>query len=75
MESNGDAATGPDGDERVVRWTFSLADLVSEPRVMHVTFSRTGVGPAGIAVSTALMVVGIAIARVLQRRRNRAGAS
>lgn len=73
VESNGDAATGPDGDARVVRWTFSLADLVSEPRVMRATFARTGVGPAGIAVGAALMVVGIAIARILQKRRNRAG--
>ena len=75
VESNGDAATEPDGDARIVRWTFNLADLVSEPRVMHATFARTGVGPAGIAVGAALMVVGIAIARVLQRRRSRAGAA
>ncbi|MDE0458064.1 MAG: hypothetical protein OXI15_12295 [Chromatiales bacterium] len=75
VESNGDAATGPEGDARVVRWTFNLADLVSEPRVMHATFARTGVGPAGIAVGAALMVFGIAIAWMLQRHRNRAGAS
>ena len=75
VESNGDTDTGPDDDARVVRWTFNLADLVSEPRVMHATFARTGVGPAGIAVGAALMVVGIAIAGALQRRRNRARAS
>ena len=75
VESNGDAAAGLDGDVRVVRWMFNLADLVSEPRVMHATFARTGVGPAGIAVGAALMVVGIAIAWMLQRHRNRAGAS
>ena len=74
VESNGAAATGPDGDARVVRWTFNLADLVSEPRVMHATFARTGVGPAGIAVGAALMLFGIAIAWILQRLRNRAGA-
>ena len=73
VESNGDAATGPDGDARAVRWAFDLADLVSEPRVMHATFARTGVGPAGIVVGAALMVAGIAIAWLLQRRRNRAG--
>ena len=75
VESNGDTATGPVGDARVVRWTFNLADLVSEPRVMRATFARTGVGPAGIAVGAALMIAGIAVARVLQRRRKRGGAT
>ena len=75
VESNGDTAAGLDDDARVVRWTFNLADLVSGPRVMRATFARTGVGPAGIAVGAALMVFGIAIAWMLQRHRNRAGAS
>ena len=74
-ESNGEAATDPEGGEKVVRWRFNLGDLVSEPRVMRATFARTGVGPAGIAVGAALMVAGIAIAWVMQKRRNRAGAS
>ena len=75
VESNGDTAAGHDGDARVVRWTFNLADLVSGPREMRATFARTGVGPAGIAVGAGLMVFGIAIAWILQRHRNRAAAS
>ena len=75
VESNGEAATDPEGGEKVVRWRFNLGDLVSEPRVMRATFARTGVGPAGIGVGVALMAVGIAVAWVMQKRRNRAGAS
>ena len=75
VESNGEAATDPEGGEKVVRWRFNLGDLVSEPRVMRATFARTGVGPVGIGVGVALMAVGIAVAWVMQKRRNRAGAS
>ena len=75
VNSNGDMAVGPDDDARVVRWTFNLADLVSEPRVMRATFARTGVGPAGIAVGAGLMVCGIAVAWMLQRSRNSAADS
>ena len=75
VESNGETATDPEGGEKVVRWRFNLGDLVAEPRVMRATFARTGVGPAGIGVGVALMVIGIAVAWVMQRRRNRAGAS
>ena len=69
VESNGEAAGGPDGDAKVVRWRFSLGDLVSEPQVMRTRFARTGVGPVGIAIGAALMVLGIGFARILQRRR------
>ena len=69
VESNGEAAGGPDGDAKVVRWRFSLGELVSEPQVMRTRFARTGVGPVGIAIGAALMVLGIGFARILQRRR------
>lgn len=69
VESNGETAGGPDGDAKVVHWRFSLGDLVSEPQVMRTRFARTGVGPVGIAIGAALMVLGIAFARILQRRR------
>ena len=69
VESNGEAAGGPDGDAKVVRWRFSLGDLVAEPQVMRTRFARTGVGPVGIAIGAALMVLGIGFARILQRRR------
>ena len=71
LESNGESMHRA-GDTKVVRWTFSLADLVSEPRVMQATFARTGVGPIGIALGAALMLVGILVAHMLQKRRNRA---
>jgi len=71
VESNGETASGSGGDAKVVRWSFSLGDLVSEPQVMRTRFARTGVGPVGIAVGAALMVLGIAIARILQRRHKR----
>ena len=73
VESNGETVH-PGGVAKVVRWRFSLADLVAEPRVMRATFARTGVGPAGIAVGAALMLVGIILARVLQQRRRAAAA-
>ena len=69
VESNGEAEGGSDGDAKVVRWRFSLGDLVAEPQVMRTRFARTGVGPAGIAIGAALMVLGIGFARILQRRR------
>ena len=74
LESNGETAD-PEGDAKVVRWRFNLGDLVTEPRVMRATFARTGVGPAGIAVGAALMLIGIVVVQILQRRRKRAGAS
>lgn len=75
IESNGETATDPEGVARVVRWSFDFGDLVSEPQVMRTRFARTGVGPAGIGVGVALMVVGIMAVRLLQRRRARTDAS
>ena len=72
LESNGETVTGPDGDANVVRWSFDLGDLVDEPRVMEATIARTGVGPAGIGVGMALMVLGILAVRLMQRRRRHA---
>ena len=74
LESNGETAD-PEDDAKVVRWRFNLGDLVTEPRVLRATFARTGVGPAGIAVGAALMLIGIVVVQILQRRRKRAGAS
>ena len=74
LESNGESVRRA-GAAKVVRWRFSLADLVAEPRVMQATFARTGVGPVGIALGAALMLVGILVARVLQQRRNRAASA
>ena len=74
LESNGETA-GPVDDPKVVHWQFNLGDLVAEPRVMRATFARTGVGPAGIAVGAALMLIGIVAVQIIQRRRKRAGAS
>ena len=74
IESNGESMHRA-GAAKVVRWKFSLADLVAEPRVMQATFARTGVGPAGIALGAALMLAGILVARVLQQRRNRAASA
>ena len=68
VESNGETVQLA-GAAKVVRWQFSLADLVDEPRVMRATFARTGVGAVGIAVGTALMLIGIVVARLLQQRR------
>ena len=75
VDSNGETGTGPGVDEKVVRWRFDFGDLVSEPQVMRATFARTGVGPAGIGVGIALMVVGIVAVRLLQRRRRHAPAA
>ena len=75
VESNGETATGPDGDPMVVRWKFGFGDVVSEPQVMRTTFARTGIGPAGIAVGVALMVIGVVGVQFVQRRRRRAGTS
>ena len=72
LESNGEAA-GAEGDAKVVRWRFNLGDLVAEPRVMRATFARTGLGPAGIAVGAALMLIGIVAVQMLQRHRRRTG--
>ena len=74
VESNGKTVARA-GDAKVVRWRFTLGDLVAEPRVMRATFARTGVGPAGIAIGAALMLAGIAAAQVMQRRRKRASAT
>ena len=74
VESNGEAVHQA-GATKVVRWKFSLADLVEEPRVMQATFARTGVGPAGIAVGAVLMLMGVFVARMLQQRRGRAAAA
>ena len=74
LESNGETAD-PEGGARVVRWQFNLGELVAGPRVMRATFARTGIGPMGIGVGAALMLIGIAAAWVMQRRRRRAGAS
>ena len=75
VDSNGETTTAPEGGGKVVRWRFNLGDLVSEPQVMRATFARTGVGPAGIAVGAALMVIGIVAVQILQRRRKRIDAS
>lgn len=72
LAANGETGPGVDGDAKVVRWRFNLGDLVAEPRVMRATFARTGVGPAGIGVGAALMVIGIVLVQVMQRRRKRA---
>ena len=74
VESNGETAAGPDGDPTVVHWKFGFGDLVSEAQVMRTTFARTGIGPAGIAVGVALMMIGVAGVQFVQRRRRRAGA-
>ena len=75
VESNGEKSTGSADEAQLVRWRFSFGDLVAEPRVMRATFARTGLGPAGIAVGVALMVIGIVVVQVLQRHRKRAVAS
>lgn len=75
VESNGAKSTGPADEAQLVQWRFSFGDLVAEPRVMRATFARTGLGPAGIAVGVALMVIGIVVVQVLQRHRKRAVAS
>ena len=75
VESNGEKSTGSADEAQLVRWRFSFGDLVVEPRVMRATFARTGLGPAGIAVGVALMVIGIVVVQVLQRHRKRAVAS
>lgn len=75
VESNGEESAGSAGDAQLVQWRFSFGDLVAEPRVMRATFARTGLGPTGIAVGVALMVIGIVVVRVLQRHRKRAVAS
>lgn len=75
VESNGEKSTGSEDEAQLVQWRFSFGDLVAEPRVMRATFARTGLGPAGIAVGVALMVIGIVVVQVLQRHRKRAVAS
>ena len=72
LVANGETDPGADGDAKVVRWRFNLGDLVAEPRVMRATFARTGVGPAGIGVGVVLMVIGIVVVQIMQRRRKRA---
>ena len=73
LDTNGETAPTA-GNVQIVRWQFTLADLVAEPRVMRATFSRTGIGPVGIAVGAALMLVGIVAAQIMQRRRKRPSA-
>jgi len=72
LAANGETGPAVDGDAKMVRWRFNLGDLVAEPRVMSATFARTGVGPAGIGVGAALMVIGIVLVQIMQRRRKRA---
>ena len=72
LASNGETELA-ERDATIVRWRFSLRDLVTGPQEMRATFVRTGVGPAGIGVGAALMLIGIAVARFMQRRRRRAG--
>ena len=73
LDSNGEIVAS-ESDARVVHWQFNLGDIVAEPRVMRVTFARPGVGPVGIGVSAALMLIGIAAAW-FAKARNRAGTS
>ena len=75
MKSNGETSTASENDAQLVQWRFNFGDLVTEPREMRATFARTGLGPAGIAVGVALMVIGIVVVQVLQRHRKRALAS
>ena len=74
LESNGEIMA-PESGARTVRWRFKLGDIVVGPRMMQATFARSGVGPAGIGVGAALMLIGIAAAWIMQKRRNRTGAS
>ena len=74
LDSNGEIAVS-ENDAGVVRWRFDLGEIVTEPRVMRTTFARPGVGPAGIGVGAALMLIGIAAAWIMQKRRNRVGTS
>ena len=74
LESNGEIV-GPEGGAKVVRWHFNLGELVAGTRVMRATFARTGIGPAGIGVGVALMLIGIMAAKIMQKHRKRVGAS